>query len=228
LSGQPDHLGHSYGPLGLLRILQGRADETAELWTAILEQVPGADVYRAALAWSLADAGRRDEASAILAEFARPGFAAMHDNYVRLMSLCCLARACVRLEEIAYARELYDLLSPHHSVLVVSQTIWFGPVSHDIGLLATALGRYDEADGHFARAEEVQERIGARGTLVHTRLEWAHMLLRRGRGEDTERARALLQAARAGAHEAALPIVEHQIDALLTELSHRPLPHGGR
>jgi tetratricopeptide (TPR) repeat protein len=219
LSGQPDHLGHSFGPLGLLRTLQGRPDEAAELEAAVLEQLPGAVAYSAALAWALAEAGRPDEARAIVAQIAQPGFDAMHDDYLRLISVCILARACVRLEEIAYAHELYDLLSPHESVLVVVQTVWFGPVSHDLGLLATAIGRYDEAEGHFARAEEVQERIGARGTLVHTRLEWARMLLRRGRGEDTGRARALLEAARSGAQAAMLPIVEHRIDALLTEIS---------
>ncbi len=219
LSGQPDALGHSFGPLGVLRTLQGRAGEAAELEAAVLEQLPGGVAYRAALAWALADAGWRDEAGAIVAEFARPGFAALHDDYLRLMALCFLARACARLEDTVHAQELYDLLSPHHSVLVVSQTAWLGPVSHDLGLLATALGRYDEADGHFARAEAVQERIGARGTLVHTRLEWARMLLRRDRGEDTERARALLQAARAGAQATVLPIVEHRIDDLLREIS---------
>lgn len=40
LSGQPDHLGHSFGALGGLRILQGRADEAAELEAAVLEGAP--------------------------------------------------------------------------------------------------------------------------------------------------------------------------------------------
>jgi hypothetical protein len=42
------------------------------------------------------------------------------------------------------------------------------------------------------------------------------MLLRRRRAEDLRRARALLEAAKLGAAEAGLPIVERQVDALLT------------
>jgi tetratricopeptide (TPR) repeat protein len=215
LLGQPDHLGHSFGPLGVLRVLQGRPDEAAELEAAVLEQVPGAVAYRAALAWALAEAGRQDDARAIVAAFARAGFDTMHDDYLRLISLCFLARASVRLEETGWARDLFGLLAPLDSVLVIAQTVWLGPVSHDLGLLATALGCYEVADAYFARAADTQEAIGARGTLVHSRLEWARMLLRRGEGEDFERARKLLDAARAGARDAALPVVERQIDALL-------------
>jgi class 3 adenylate cyclase/tetratricopeptide (TPR) repeat protein len=217
--GQPDHLGHAFGPLGALRVLQGRPEEAAELWSTVLDQLPGTAAYRTSLAWALADAGRVDEARTIVAEYASPSFAAIHDDYLRLWSLCVLARACVRLDEAVWAEDLYDLLAPNHAALVVAQTAWLGPVSHDLGLLATALRRYDDADGHFARAVEVQERLGAHGTLVHTRLEWARMLLRRGRADDRHRARTLLEAGRDGARGSGLPIIERRIEALLATLA---------
>jgi sugar phosphate isomerase/epimerase len=91
-------------------------------------------------------------------------------------------------------------------------------VTHDLGLLATVLGRYAEADEHFAVAVAVQDRMGAKGMVVHTRLEWARMLLRRDRPEDAPRARTLLEAATAGAREVNIPAVEARIDQLLAQI----------
>jgi hypothetical protein len=63
--------------------------------------------------------------------------------------------------------------------VVTSQFIWVGPVALMLGMLANELGRYDDADAHFRRAVEIQERIGSPPLLVETRLEWARMLARR-------------------------------------------------
>jgi tetratricopeptide (TPR) repeat protein len=215
-TGQPDHLGHSLGPLAMLRAVQGRFDEAAEAWRAVYRQLPRAPAFSMLMASALAESGEVDEARSIVAPLARAGFSTIHDDYMRLVALCFLGRASVRLGETSYVEELYGLLARHPSAIVMAQTVWLGPVSHELGLLATALGRHDDADGHFAAAAAVQERIEARGTLVFTRLEWARMLLRRGRAEDLRRARALLEAAKLGAAEAGLPIVERQVDALLT------------
>jgi hypothetical protein len=62
-------------------------------------------------------------------------------------------------------------------------------------MLATALGRYSDAERHFRRATEMNERMQARPWLAHTRLEHARMLERSD--SDSERAaelRALAQA----------------------------------
>jgi hypothetical protein len=116
------------------------------------------------------------------------------------------------------AEELHDLLIPFRSQIVNGQTTWIGPATQDLGLLATVLGRYDEAEEHFADAVERQDRIGARGTVVHSRLEWARMLLRRGRPDDTLCARTLLQEAKTGAREVGIPIIESRIDQLLAQI----------
>ena len=69
-----------------------------------------------------------------------------------------------------------------------------------------------------ADAVEFQERASTPGTLVHTRLEWARLLTRRGRPEDAPRARRLLDAAKAGARQVNLPVIEERIDQLLAQL----------
>ncbi|HEY3238215.1 MAG TPA: hypothetical protein VGL92_01530, partial [Acidimicrobiia bacterium] len=92
--------------------------------------------------------------------------------------MSALSRACVLLGSSELAAELHELLLPHRSEMVTTQVTWLGPVAHYLGLLTAQLGRFDESERHFAAAAEVQERIATRGTLMHTRLEWARMLLR--------------------------------------------------
>jgi class 3 adenylate cyclase/tetratricopeptide (TPR) repeat protein len=215
-AGQPDRMAFH---LRLeVKFLQGRFEEADELIRPLIEQFPGAVAYPAFLAWALAEQGRTDEAKAILDRFRAGAFADIPRDYTRLLILVSLSRACSRLEDSAAAAALYDLLLPSRAAMTTGQTVWFGPVTHDLGLLATVLGRYDEADEHFAEAVAVQDRIGARGTVVHTRLEWARMLLRRGRLEDAPRARTLLEEAKAGAREVSIPAVEARIEQLLAHI----------
>jgi hypothetical protein len=58
----------------------------------------------------------------------------------------------------------------------------------------------------------------AQGTVVHTRLAWARMLLRRAGTNDAFRARTLLEEAKAGAREVNIPAIEARIDELLAQL----------
>src|SRR5207244_4455304 len=113
-----------------------------------------------------------------------------------------LSRACHRMNDAGAAAELYDLLLPSRGSMAMTQSSWIGPVNHDLGLLASTLGRYRIADAHFADAAELQDLISARGTGVHTRLEWARMLVRQGGRGRARRARTLLEKAREGALEA--------------------------
>jgi tetratricopeptide (TPR) repeat protein len=218
VAGQPDNMPLSHSSLGLVRILQGRFEEAVELIRPLIEQFPGALAYPTVLAWALAEQGRAGEAKAILDRFRAGAFADIPRDYTRQTMLVSLSRACSRLEDPAAAAALYDLLLPSRAAMTTGQAVWFGPVTHDLGLLATVLGRYDEAEEHFAVAVEVQDRMGARGTVVHTRLEWARMLLRQGRPEDPPRARTLLEEAKAGARDVSIPAVEARIEQLLAQL----------
>ncbi|MGH9010108.1 MAG: hypothetical protein ACRDYF_09720, partial [Acidimicrobiia bacterium] len=215
-TGQPDSLGHTNGPRGVLRILQGRPEEAPELLTAATEQSPGTAVYRAGRAWAYAEAGCLDEAAADVADIRGNDFAELRRDFAWICTMGMLARACARLGDTDGAAELSALLLPYRDSCVVVQTAWLGPVAHDLGLLAATLGNHAEADAHFAAAEAMEERIGARGALIHTRLEWGRSLLRR-RPADTGRAIPLLDAALDGAHELGLVALEPRIAALRAE-----------
>jgi tetratricopeptide (TPR) repeat protein len=218
MAGQPDSMPLSHGPLGVLRILQGRFEEADELTRPVVEQFPGAVAYSAILAWSLAEQGRTEEARAILDGFRAGAFAAIPRDYLRLLILVFLSRACSLLDDSVAAAELYELLLPSQKAMATGQTAWVGPVTHDLGLLATVLERYDEAEEHFAVAVGVQDRIGAHGMVVHTRLAWARMLLRRSGANDATKTRTLLEEAKAGARDVNIPAIEARIDKLLAHL----------
>jgi hypothetical protein len=216
-SGQPDSLPYSRGALTVTRLLEGRPQEAQTLVTPVVEQFPRA-IYLGIQAWALAEEGRADEAKAIVDGFRPDAFAGVPRDHHFPLTLCVLSRICFLLEDAAVAEELYDVLIPFRSTTVNGQTIWWGPATHDLGLLATVLGRYDEGERHFADAVERQDGMGARGTVVHTRLAWAAMLLRRGGAEDSRRARNLLQEAKAGAKRVNIPRVEARIEMLLARV----------
>jgi hypothetical protein len=68
-------------------------------------------------------------------------------------------------------------------------------VSRYLGLLAQALDRCDDAIDHFEDALAINERMGARPWLAHTREDYARLLLERGSQDDRERGNVLLTSA---------------------------------
>jgi tetratricopeptide (TPR) repeat protein len=217
-AGQPDATFFHRAALALVEVFRGRPQETMSIIEAF-DGYHGYPAFQAALAWSYAELDRCDASHSIIQDLRSNCYAGVPRDHNWLMTLGFLARASARLDDQEVAEELYELLAPYRAELMVAVTFWGGPVAHDLGLLATTLERYDEADGHFAHAAEAQEQIGATGTLIHTRLQWARMLLRRGRHGDSERARSLLEAARKDARNLELTGVEPQIEALLTSLA---------
>jgi predicted ATPase/class 3 adenylate cyclase len=217
-AGQPEAFAFSRAPLFFARLWQGRPKEAAALVAPVLEQFPSSMSFRLTMACARAEAGETEHARSILADMRTGRFTDVPHDYLWLLHMCLFGYACCRFNEVAWAQELYDLLLPHRSAIAVSQTCGFGPVAHHLGCLATALGRLDEADGHFAQAAEVQARIGADGTLVHTRLAWAQMLIERGQLGDVERAKSLLSRALVTARELGLANVERRVVTLLSQV----------
>jgi hypothetical protein len=209
-AGQPDAEAYRAGGVAGLRFLQVRPEEAE----AIIQPFSWSP-FRAALAWSYAQLGRLADARAVIEEFRAIGLGKIPKDYVWLITCSFLTRACALAGDAESAAELYELLLPHRLEISCSQTVWAGPVAHDLAVLATTLGRYDDACANFSNAEETQVRIGALGSLVHTRLEWGRMLLVRGEPGDTVRARELLGQALGTARELGLTEVERDAVALL-------------
>jgi hypothetical protein len=71
-------------------------------------------------------------------------------------------------------------------------------------MLASVLGRFDDAERHFTSALEQAEVVGARPYVADTSYQYAVALLRRGGPSDVKRAKRLLSEAGAIAAEIGL------------------------
>jgi tetratricopeptide (TPR) repeat protein len=212
-AGQPD--ASAFSDVFVVRILQGRPGEAVELARPLVETYRDSPVYRSGLAWACAEAGQLVEARSLLAEVRGAGFADLPRDYLWLLTLVVLGRTSARLAAASEAAELYELLRPHHSAIALGQSTWLGPVAYDLGLLATTLGRYADADAHFAEAVETDIRMRLRGMLAQSYLEWSRMLLTRREPGDAERARELLGHAVVTARELGLANIERQAGSFL-------------
>jgi class 3 adenylate cyclase/tetratricopeptide (TPR) repeat protein len=215
MTGQPDARGLS--DIYLVRILQGRVEEAVELIRRL--DVTDVPVFPALFAWACAEADRIEEAKAVLTQARQADFGGLRYDYLWLGTLVFVSRACARLGDAFTAKELYERLRPHHSAFAIGQAVWLGPVAYDLGLLASVLGHYDDADAHFAEAVELHHRVGVRGMLAHTHLAWARMLLLRRQPGDVERAWDQLRQAQQTASQLGLANIEEDAAALLRELT---------
>jgi hypothetical protein len=131
------------------------------------------------------------------------------------------AEACAGLSDVGRAADLSERLAPYHELLVTNLggATATAAVAHYLGLLATTLGRFDEANVRFAAAAAMHERLSAPTLLARTRLEWARMLMVRREADDAERAHHLLGHALTTARQLGLGNVERRAIALLDSSS---------
>jgi tetratricopeptide (TPR) repeat protein len=96
------------------------------------------------------------------------------------------------------AAPLYELLLPYRSLNAVAvPEIALGSTSRPLGILATRLGRLEDAARHFEEALRMNEKMGARPWLADTQEHQARVLLQRNGRGDRERAEQLVARAQA-------------------------------
>jgi hypothetical protein len=84
---------------------------------------------------------------------------------------------------------------PFSDLLATSGSLVYGSIAWALGTLATTQERYEQAEGHFAAAAEIEERLGAPLFLARTQTGWARALIARGQPEDLKRAKHMLEQA---------------------------------
>jgi tetratricopeptide (TPR) repeat protein len=122
---------------------------------------------------------------------------------------------------------IYERLLPFREVIIHAYNTVSGSAKMILGYLAAALGRYDEAEGCFAAATKVHERIGAQLFLSRTHLYHAEMLLARAAAGDHDRAAELLEHAIALAHGCGGAAIEHEATAILDQARAPPTRSNG-
>jgi len=151
----------------------------------------------------------REDLAAAREHFAvlrQSGFKVILGSDPLLMRPEMLARAadvCSVVGDAADAANLYEQLRPRAAYNIHDGAlVCYGSCSRALGALALQRGEREVAAAHFADALAMNERVGHRPELVRTRLGYAQVLLA---GEQTERARELISAARAEAVAIGMP-----------------------
>jgi DNA-binding SARP family transcriptional activator len=188
--------------LFLLRREQGRLDGFEREVRDHAHEFPSPLMHQAVLAHVYAHLQRADEAEAVLHELTRRDLSDWHVDEEWLASVCLLAETCAILGETGPAASLYELLKPFGSLNAVAVPEFaLGSTSRPLGVLASLVGRFDDAARHFDDALRMNERMEARPWVAHTQEAYARMLLRRNARGDREHADELLSRARATYHE---------------------------
>ena len=198
-TGQPDAFGFYGAEMIGVRRQQGRYGELVPLIEQIAAENPALPVFRATLAEGHMEAGNVDTARRML-EAAAADLTSLPYDVVWIFAVASYADVATELRAEAPARLLLDLLAPFDDQVLFIGATAGSPVAYYCGGLESVLGRYSEAEAHFAKAAELNARGQMEFGAAVNHLQWGRMLSARAGPGDLERARDLL----AQAHDAAV------------------------
>jgi class 3 adenylate cyclase len=183
--------------MALLLREQGRNEELEPLLTSSAAMYPSILAnLRSALAVLYCETGRAAEARSEFESLAAGDFVDLPRNLAWFFTVVYLAQTCAFLGDVRRAQTLYNMLLPFARFNVtVSPVIAWGSCARYLGLLATTMGRTDEAARHFEDALAMNARMGTRQALAHTQTDYAELLLARGGSGDRAKALELLNQA---------------------------------
>lgn len=155
--------------------------------------------WRPGLAALLAELELEDDARAELARVAAEGLDELRPS-LWLASLTYLTDACAAVGDETVAALVYPELAAWAgaSVVIGHGVAYYGAADRYLGMLATVLGEWERAQGHFEAALADNHRMGADTWLAHTAYQYGRMLRARGRRADELFARADALAERIG------------------------------
>jgi len=199
-----------------LRRDQGRLGELRAAIAAFAEGYSGIAAWRCGLAFLLAEVGSEPEARTELGRIMAGGPAALPQNVDYVTSLAALAETAHRVDDVAAAARLYELLAPYadRNVVIGGGFACWGSVSRPLALLAATLRRYDDAERHFADARAMHERLKSPPLAARTDCDEAAVVFARGMDGDAERARTLAARALAVAETLGMDEIAERARAL--------------
>ncbi len=211
--------------LFVLRREQGRLGELEESRRRSLDEYPGYRGFRCMLTLSLCELGRLEDARRMFDRLARDDFAALPKDNEWLSNLTMLADVADALGDRDRAATMYGLLLPYGELVALAASeVSMGPVQRALGVLASVMGRYEEASRHFEVSMEMCARMGARPWLARTQHHYARMLVARSAPGDRERAVELARAALRTAGATGMVALQGTLSALLAGLGAGPVP----
>ena len=200
--------------LFVLRREQGRLAELEDTIRRSVHEYPSLPRFPCALAHLYGELGRERDARAALSLIVSRDLAREYLDAEWLFTISLLADPCARLGDREGAERLYAMLLPYESLYAQAPVeATFGAIARGLGVLATTLRRFDDAERHFDVAIEIERRMGARPWLAHAQHDLGAMLLARGASGDSERARLLLDEALAGYRELGMDAWAARVEA---------------
>lgn len=200
---------------------RGGLEALEPLLRAMVEQYPLVPAWTCGLLYLLRDLGKLDEARPVFESLAARGFADIPRDANWTIGMALTSVVCCELRDEARAALLYEDLWPlrdRTAIAGLPADIW-GSVHGYLMMLAATMGRWDDAEAHFVAAVAADERMGARSCLLLTSLEWARLLIRRGRPSDLVAARSLLNDGRAAGVEAGMTFYVTRCDEALVRVA---------
>jgi DNA-binding SARP family transcriptional activator/tetratricopeptide (TPR) repeat protein len=181
---------------------------------------PAEPAYRCGFSWLYAALGREDEAHRQIDWVAADGYARFPEDMNRLAGLCELTQACALLGYARPAPGIYERLLPYagRNAINARAAAGYGAADHHLGVLATLMSRFEDAQRHYEDALRINAALNARPWLARTQLRHAEMLLVRGRHEDRPEAGRLLRRALATAEDVGIEALAARVRMRLGDL----------
>ena len=199
-----------------IRREQGRLAEVAPLLRRFVDDNPDDKAWRPGLALIACEVGFEGAARKAFEEMAAADEFALPADAKRALTLSYLAEVCTRLEDSARAEQLYELLLPYRSNVILAPiaTVCCGAAARYLGMLAGTMVHWTAAEEHFERALTLDEGLHAWPWLAHTQHEFAALLFRRDKPGDRSRGTELLAAAKETGERLDMRALLKKIDAL--------------
>jgi eukaryotic-like serine/threonine-protein kinase len=154
--------------------------------------------------------GDNDEAGRMLRNVVAENFEKVNTDFGLLWMMGLVADVCRRLDDTTTAEIAYDMITP-----LATRFAMFGYLvttngcgHHHLGVLATQLGRYDDARYHLDAALDLHEGAGFNYLATQTRLAQARLYRRRNAPGDADACRKALgeviEASKAGDYKQTL------------------------
>jgi hypothetical protein len=215
-SGQPDAVQTLGAQMFPVREAQGRLGELADGSVQLAVSDDNRSAWRAAAALALVDDGRADEARELVLGEDLPSIPADPGWSIAML---LWAQVYAVLGDGERAGGLYELLEPYSGQVIVSGPMVYGAIDWALGMLAGTVEHYEEADRHFVACAEIDERLGAPLFLARTRVGHARTLIARGRTEDFDPARQMLEQAEDTATRLAAGLITREVAECRAELA---------
>jgi tetratricopeptide (TPR) repeat protein len=162
----------------------------------LVDDHPMVSYLHAVLASLHAELGHVADARERFERLARHDFTDLRFDSDWLFHVSLLSELCAFLGDTRRAAKLYERLLPYAGCNVLAYPeLSLGSASRYLGLLASTLSRWAEAERHFDAAIDMNAQMGARPWSSHTQHDYARMLLVRGESTDGERALELIAGA---------------------------------